>query len=98
LPLLGELRKKYHAQGFEVIAVNLDAELDDALDFLKKHPVDYPILLDPKGKLPSQLDIQAMPTAFLVSDTGVILYKHEGFEKKDLATIESEIKNHFRKK
>ena len=52
LPVLNEIRSQYADKGFEVLAINVDENLADALKFLEKYPVDYPILLDPKGSLP----------------------------------------------
>lgn len=89
LPILNEIRKEYGARGFEVVAVNVDENLDDALGFLEKRPVDYPILLDPKGTMPKLYDVKGMPTAYLIDENGTVLYKHVGFKKKDRKKIES---------
>ncbi len=95
LPILNEIRSQYAAQGFEVVAVNVDENLDDALGFLEKYPVDYPILLDPKGKMPQAYKIQGMPTAYLIDKTGKIIYKHVGFKEKDRKKIEALIDKHL---
>ena len=89
LPILNEIRKEYAARGFEVVAVNVDEKLSDALKFLERYPVDYPILLDPKGTMPQLYVIEGMPTAYLIDENGTILYKHVGFKKKDRKKIES---------
>ena len=82
LPILNEIRRKYLSQGFEVVAVNVDEKLSDALTFLDKYP-DYPVLLDPKGSLAQAYQLQGMPTAYLIDEKGVIIYKHVGFKIKD---------------
>jgi len=89
LPILNEIRKEYAAKGFEVVAVNVDENLSDALGFLEKYPVDYPVLLDPKGSMPKLYAIEGMPTAYLIDENGKIVYKHVGFKKKDRKKIES---------
>lgn len=95
LPILNEIRAQYSNQGFEVVAVNVDEKLEDALKFLEKYPVDYPILLDPKGSMPKAYNIKGMPTAFLVDETGKIIYKHTGFKKRDRKKIEKLINQHL---
>lgn len=95
LPILNEIRSQYSSQGFEVIAVNVDEKLADALKFLEKYPVDYPILLDPKGSMPQAYKIPGMPTAYLIDEQGTIIYKHVGFKTKDRKKIETLISKHL---
>ncbi len=82
-PFLNKIRNQYSSQGFEVIAVNVDTELADARKFLKNFPVDYPILLDPEGKMPIAYDIRGLPTAFIIDRQGTVVYKHLGFKERD---------------
>lgn len=95
LPIMNKIREQYAEYGFEVVAVNVDENLDDALGFLEQYPVSYPVLLDPEGKMPAMYDVQGMPTAYLIDRKGVIIYKHEGFKKSDEAKIEAMIKENL---
>jgi len=95
LPILNEIRSQYASQGFEVIAINVDENLNDALKFLDKYPVDYPILLDPTGKSPQAYKVKGMPTAYLIDEKGTIIYKHIGFKTKDRKKIEQLINEHI---
>ena len=70
-------------QGFEVIAVNVDAKLSDALRFLKKFPIDYPILLDSAYTMAQIYEVQGLPTAYLIDTEGNVIYKHLGFKEAD---------------
>ena len=92
MPVLEEIRAKYKDQGFEVVAVNVDEATDDAVRFLQKYPVSYPILLDPKGKTPAQYKVEGMPTAYIVDKAGVIRYVHSGFQNHDREKIEATVK------
>ena len=93
MPVLDQWRSEYSDQGFEVVAVNVDEELSDAVKFLRRTPVSYPVLLDPNAKLPRTLSLVGMPTSYLIGPDGVVLYKHTGFKESDVeeirATIES---------
>ena len=91
--VLNELRNKYPRSKFEVIAVNLDEDRDDALAFLQKYKVDYPIVYDTQNKIPYDYKLKGMPTAFLIDRAGVIRYIHDGFKDKDAATIESHVRD-----
>lgn len=80
-PVLTELQKKYADQGFTVVGISIDEDKSDMDKFLKKNPVPFPILRDAEGKkLGEKVDIQGVPTSFLVGPDGKILSVHSGFE------------------
>ncbi len=82
-PFLNKLRNDYKEKGVEVIAINLDVDITEALAFLKDFPVDYPILLDPQGRMPSAYNVRGLPTAFLIDRKGEVFYRHLGFQERD---------------
>ena len=73
LPLYEEIKSGFPASRFQIIAVNLDENREDALHFLKSHPVSYVILYDPEGTTASQLQIRVMPSSFLLDKNGAIV-------------------------
>lgn len=92
LPILNQIRKDYRSKGFEVIAINLDEEREDAMAFLKQFPVSYPTARDTTGKVPESYGLQGMPTAYLVDKKGRVQLVHEGFKKSDDAELRHHIK------
>lgn len=93
IPLLNELRNRYVAEGkpFEVLAVNVDSEPEDGIDFLLDQPVDYVVVSDPAGKTPALYQVPGMPTSYLVDATGQVRLVHEGFKRSDIELIEAEV-------
>lgn len=98
LPVLNTLRKKYRKQGFEVIAINLDEEKDEAMAFLKEFPVAYPTARDVTGTTPDQYGLQGMPTAYLIDRKGKVSLIHEGFKKTDSRELSAHIATLLKKK
>jgi len=98
LPLLNNLRAELKRKGFEVIAVNLDENLGDAKKFLKTFPVTYPVLLDPKGRVPAKYGLPGMPTSYLIDRKGRIQKVHVGFKETDLKDIRKQALKLLRKK
>lgn len=98
LPILNDIRAKYHAKGFEVIAINIDENKADAMGFLAKYPVDYPIAADPKSKTPEMYKIKGMPTAYIIDRKGKVRHVHEGFKKSDASEIEFMIQEYLAEK
>ena len=92
MPFLNSLRNELVDQGFEIIAINVDEDSEDAYKLLQKRPVDYVIAMDPSGNCPKEYDVTAMPSAYLIDRNGVMRYVHLGFRKNDEKEIYSRIK------
>jgi hypothetical protein len=48
-------------------------------DFLKEHPATFNIIRDAKKKLVSKVNIQSMPTSFVLNGEGKVVSVHKGF-------------------
>ena len=99
LPALNKMYKKYKAQGLVVIGINMDEKPDDARAFLKEHPITVPLLADGKAQvLAKQLEIDKMPTSFIVGKDGKVAERHEAYREGDDKKIEAQIKALLAKK
>lgn len=90
-PFMNTMQKKYKAQGFEVIAVNVDATTTDATTFLTKVPATFTIAFDPKGETPKRYKLKAMPSSYLIGRDGKVLAVHQGFKAEDTVDLEKRI-------
>ncbi len=96
-PALKEIHEKYASQGFVIVAVSIDESKDDMLGFLKKTAVPFVAVRDAKGTLAEKLDIQSIPTSFLLDRSGKILMVHSGYggdstKKEYIQEIEAALK------
>jgi peroxiredoxin len=92
LPQLESLQHELGPQGFQVVAVNVDQDLDKARRLLAKLGVGYPSASDPKGELPGMYELPTMPTSYVVDANGVIRIVHSGFRDGDLDKLRPKIK------
>ncbi len=90
-PLLNNLYQKYKAQGFEVVAVNLDENKINAEKFIKEFPVTFTVLRDSEGEWADKYVVESMPTSFIVDKKGVIQKIHSGFTSDDINELEQKI-------
>src|SRR5579863_3403685 len=51
MPLLDSIYKQYKDMGFVLLGVNVEPDASNANGWLKKTPVSYPILYDPKSSV-----------------------------------------------
>ena len=97
-PLLNKLHQKLKAQGFEVVAINLDEDKALAEKFLQEVPVDFTILRDAKGEWADQYVVDSMPTSFIIDKNGIVQKIHHGFVAEDIKEIETKITELLAKK
>lgn len=83
MPLLNALHNKYEALGFTVLGVNVEEDVNNARGFLKKFPVDFPVLMDSTNQVSKQYKVIAMPTTVVVDRDGNMRYLHEGYKPGD---------------
>lgn len=91
IPFLNSLSNELKDKGFEIIAVNVDEEVAVVKPFLANHPVDYPIVTDPKGECPAVYDVQAMPSSYFIDKTGKLRFIHKGFREGDQTEIRKQV-------
>lgn len=90
-PELNKLYTKLNAQGFEVIAINLDEDKTNAEKFLNDIPVNFTVLRDSTGEWADQFVVESMPTSFIVDRNGVVQQIHHGFTTADVPELEQKI-------
>lgn len=97
MPYFNELRARYRKQGFEILAVNLDGRIEQALRFLRDYPVDYPVVHD-SGTLPERYGLQVMPTSYIIDRQGRVHDIHYGYKDSDKAEIQRVIERALEEK
>ena len=92
-PFLIELNNNYSEKGFAFLAVNLDEEIANMNNFLKKYSKDinFKIITDPDSKIANQFNIEAIPSTFVLDKKGVLRYMHVGFSPGDKEKFKTEI-------
>jgi len=91
-PWLATIYGQYAEKGLSVVAVNLDKNQDQAVEFLDKYSVPFVIAYDPAGRTAEAFDVSVMPTSFLIDRQGRIVLSHPGFDPKKTGPLEDAIK------
>jgi thiol-disulfide isomerase/thioredoxin len=90
-PWMASMVEKYGSKGFVVVAVNLDKDRQMANDFLAKQKTPFLVAYDPSGRTAKAYKVWGMPTSYLVSPKGEIVYTHMGFNDKNQSAFEEAI-------
>jgi len=79
MPSLNRLYRQFRDRGLVVLGVSVDRTGETVKAFLKKHPVDYPVLLDQKGEVfVGKYTIQGLPATYLVDQEEVLREEAKG--------------------
>lgn len=91
LPALNSIYEDFKDKGFNVIAISVDVVEEDALDFLQRYPVSYPVLINTLGDVAKAYGVNGMPSGYLIDSEGVIRDVHIGFKRGDEVKIRESI-------
>ena len=73
MPAMERLYREFKGKGFEVLAVNVKDNREEALAFAKELKVSYPIVMDPQGEVGLLYGAFGMPTTYLIDRKGLVL-------------------------
>jgi peroxiredoxin len=79
LPSIVEAREKYHARGFEVLAIDVDENPAAVVPKVAARlGMKFPILTDPEGELAELFDVHAIPLTVVAGKDRKVLYMESG--------------------
>ena len=78
LPAMERLYREFKGKGLEIVGVNIKDKREDALAFLKKNNISYPIVMDPEGDIGLLYGAYATPTVYLIDRNGTVLARMWG--------------------
>lgn len=91
-PWMQAMHTRYHAQGLDIVALNVDAKPEPARRFLAEHPVGFTVAFDASGESARRFGVRTMPTSVLIGTDGRVLSAHAGFRDDDREVLESMIR------
>lgn len=91
LPAMSKIYTEYRERGFEVLAINVDADSDAGRKFLASTPVSFPALADPHGDVAASYELLGMPTSYLIDPDGKVAWVHQGFRRGDAAKVRARL-------
>ncbi len=89
LPLLASLEAS--RKGVKVLAINIDDERKNGVEFLKRIRSSLVALYDEQKKVVTKYDVPSMPSAIIIDRHGIVRFIHAGYTENDLAEFRKEI-------
>lgn len=80
MPAMQQIYAEYKDKGFEILAVNIEADArQEITDFVKELRLTFPILLDPDMKITRKYRIIGLPVSVLIDRQGIVRSKEIGY-------------------
>lgn len=83
MPSMQRAWDKIKDQNIAMLAINVGEDEDTIFTFLGDYPADFSILLDASGEVSEQWPLKGLPTTFIVSPDGKIVYQAIGGREWD---------------
>lgn len=77
-PVMEELHHRFGKKGLIVLAVNEDKNRKAMDEFLKEHPVTFPVVRDSMKRLAARVNVPGLPTAYILDGAGKVLAIESG--------------------
>ena len=80
MPQLTDIYTRYHAKGFELVAVAMSYDAPDHVrQFVAERALPFPVVIDVQGNIAGAFgDVKLTPTAFLIDPAGHIIQQTIG--------------------
>lgn len=83
MPIIQKIHEDYGPKGLKIMAVTDEAR-QTVNNFKKDKPYKYPVYLDSDGSANREMGVDALPTAFVISKTGKLLFKGNPLDRDAL--------------
>lgn len=91
-PLLEQMRTELKAEGLEVIGINVDSDISDAKDFMRKHVVSFPLVRPVGDEVPTAFGVEGMPYGVVIDRKGVVRSVHLGLRASKMPELKKQIR------
>jgi len=83
LPALAKFYQRHQADAnrFEVLAISSDEDPRDALKFVTKAKLPFPVLMDSTSLVGEKYGASVIPMMFIIDENGKVIYGHSGFDQ-----------------
>ena len=95
LPAYEKIRNELGTEQFEIIAINVDENTEDGLEFLEDNPVSYPVIADPEGEIGIPYKVRSLPVSYLIDQQGEVVASYRSFSPGDEVELKRQIQSLF---
>ena len=78
MPMLNDLYLRYRDDGFTLLAISVEKDMDKVRKELRTLQVSFPVLVDVTSEVSKKYEVDEMPSTYLIDRDGNLRYTHPG--------------------
>jgi peroxiredoxin len=83
MPAMERLYRRLAPEGFELLAVSVDADVEPVREFRERLALSFPILLDPEQEVARRYQTFRFPESLLIGPDGLVVERYIGSKEWD---------------
>ena len=91
MPYLAQLWERHKDRGFQVLAINVDEDIELAREFARQFELPFPLLRDQERAISALYRVPGFPTHYIVDRRGHIRFSGLGFNLADVGAVSQEV-------
>jgi peroxiredoxin len=90
-PYYADILARQQGQGFSVVAVSIDEDLESARSFARRWNLPFDVLYDGKRQAAAAFSVYQIPACFLLDRAGRVRFIHHGFDSSRADELEEQV-------
>ncbi len=78
-PWMIAMKEKFKNEAFEIVAINLDKNRQQANQFIETQDINFIIAFDPDAHIAEHFGVEGMPSSYLIDPDGRLRFRYTGF-------------------
>lgn len=90
-PYYADILARQQGQGFSVVAVSIDDDLESARSFARRWSLPFDVLHDGRKQAAAAFGVYQIPACFLLDRAGRVRFVHHGFDASRARELEEQV-------
>jgi peroxiredoxin len=91
MPYLAQLWQRHNGEGFQILAINVDEDVELARKFVANYELPFTILRDEDRAVSKTYRVPGFPTHYIVDRRGRVRFSGLGFDLNDVRAVTQEV-------
>lgn len=91
LPLLNEMQSQHGGDAIQVVAVDVDGDLERALELLEEQTINFPLLLDTRQQVSRNYDLRRLPVTLVIDRAGTVRSVYQGAKSEARQQLQAKV-------
>lgn len=98
LPKLSKLQNAFARDQFQIVAINVNEDIQVVKDFLKQIDTNIMVLSDPENIALTRFKLKGIPTGYLIDQDGKVVFSHTGYDSEYIKQLKKAVSKQIKRR